>query len=102
MEILSPGNVYISPMPMRVLTLLSDSLISVVFKDSIWIDLSVCVRFANYAETLNFLNKNTANAVFLENSWLRGLDFARSAQSAGCAQICSYSNCVSLVLIYKF
>ena len=31
-----------------------------------------------------------------------GGDFARSAQSAGCAQICSYSNCVSLVLIYKF
>ena len=33
---------------------------------------------------------------------LRGLDFARSAQSAGCAQICSYSNCAGLVLIYKF
>ena len=30
----------------------------------------------HYAETLNFLKKNTANAVFLENSWLRGMDLA--------------------------
>ena len=29
---------------------------------------------ASGAAALNFLNKNTANAVFLENSWLRGMD----------------------------
>ena len=46
-----------------------------------WLDLSVFVRFANYAETLNFLKKNTANAVFLENSWLRGMDLATLARS---------------------
>ena len=35
------------------------------------------LRPLDYGAALNFLNKNTANAVFLENSWLRGMGLAR-------------------------
>lgn len=41
-----------------------------------------------YVETLNFLNKNTANAVFLENSWLRGMGFAKIMIFAATADFC--------------
>ena len=40
------------------------------------------VECSGYGEALNFLNKNTACAVFLENSWLREMDLFRFASLA--------------------